>query len=351
VFLHLINYLDGNKYDAQLVLFEDKIDYQDELKFPVKIVCLGKKNRWDFFKLILKLRKVTARFQPDVVMSFLPYANIIAVIAGTFSMRKFRLILCEHSYPRKYLPLSRLRHLRKWLMKRTYRKADRIVTVSKSIKSVLQEDFSIQPEKIVPIYNPVLLETIRNKSEECIEHPFFRDQNAQIIIGAGRLIELKRFDLLLRAFSAAKRGCENARLIILGKGELQKELEDLALQLNVSKWVDFVGYKSNPYAWISKADIFVLSSDYEGLPCVILEAMACGVPVVSTDCPSGPGEIITNGQNGFLVPVSDDRALADALLTLLKNKDLRKKISAEGKKRVEDFGIEKILPQYEELFM
>ena len=348
--MDLINHLDRKKYDILLVIFEKVLDLKEDLHSSVKIVCLKKRNRWDFVKLILKLRGIIRAYKPNVAISHLEYTNIVTGLASMLLKRKFRLIFCEHSYPRKYLLKARLRYIRRWLMKVTYRKADRVVTVSRSIKRVLEEDFNIQPKDLIYIYNPIPLETIRDKSQEEVEHAFFKDKNAQVIISAGRLVELKRFDSLLRAFAVVKAKQNVARLIILGKGELRNKLEVLSSDLNIDKSVDFVGYQSNAFAWISKADIFVLSSDYEGLPMVLLETMACGTPIVSTDCPSGPSEIITNGKNGILVPPGDEEALARAIYKLLKDEKLRKKFSAEGKKRAKDFRIENILPQYEELF-
>ena len=350
VVIHLINYLDKDKHDIVLVIFKDIRDCEKNLHSPVEIICLNKKSRWDFFKLILRLRKIMLDYKPNAVISLMFYTNIISVIARLFLRTKFRLIISEHNYPRKYLPKAPLGWLKKWLMNLTYPRADLILTVSKSIERVIKEDFNIQPEKIKTIYNPIPLEDIKGKSQEGVEHPFFKNGNAKVIIGIGRLLEQKRFDSLLRAFSIVRGKKEKVYLIILGEGKLREELEVLSSQLKVSKWIDFVGFKDNPYAWISKADIFVLSSDYEGLPMVLLEAMACGVPVVSTDCPSGPGEIITNGKNGILVPTANEEALADAIFNLLNDKNLQKKFSEEGKKRVEDFRVEKIVKQYEQVF-
>jgi len=350
VMVNLINHLDRKKYEFLLVVFENKMDLQDDLHFPVNIVCLNKRSRWDFFKLIFKLRKIICDYKPDKVLSFLNYTNTVAGLSSLFLRRKFTLFLSERVYTHKYLDRSRLRYLRKWLINLTYKKADRIIAVSKSIKNVLEEDFSIQPEKIKIIYNPIVLEEIRYKSQKGVEHPFFKDENARVIISIGRLVEQKRFDRLLRAFSLVREKQMTARLIILGKGILQRKLERLALQLNINNLVSFVGHKYNPYAWISKADIFVLSSDFEGFPNVLIEAMACGTPIISTDCLSGPKEIITTGKNGILVPPADEIALAEAMLNLLYNKNLRKRFSIEGKKRAKDFRIEKILLQYEELF-
>jgi glycosyltransferase involved in cell wall biosynthesis len=349
VLIHLINHLNKEKYSICLVLFEDILDYKEDLHFSGEIVYLNKKSRWDFFKLIIKLRKTLRTFQPDTVFSFLHYTNIVTVMASLFLKKEFKLILCERSYPPKYLPKVRLGYLKKWLMRFTYRKADKILTVSKSIARVLEEDFNIKSEKIKTIYNPVILEEIKDKCQKEIKHPFFEDERAQIVISVGRLVEAKRFDRLLRTFSLVKEKRDRVYLIILGEGGLRKELENLSLELRVDKRTDFVGFQSNPYAWMHKADIFVLSSDFEGFPNVILEAMACGTPVISTDCPSGPNEIIVNGQNGVLVPTEDEKALAGAVLRLLKNEPLRRTLSEEAKRRVETFRIEKILPQYEEV--
>jgi len=350
VVVNLINYLDKDKYNILLVIFSDKRDYQEDLPPSVKVICVQKKNRLNFFKLILGLRRVMHDYRPDVVVSFVLYFNIVAVIASLFSERKFRLIISERNYPRKYLPELHLGWLMRWLINVTYPKADKILTVSKSIEMVLKEDFNIPPKKLQTIYNPVPIEEIKVKSQKEIKLPFLKDDNTQIIISAGRLVKQKRFDMLLRAVSLIRKKQDNVHLIILGEGKLRGELEGLAAQLNISRWVNFVGFKSNPYAWISNADIFVLTSDFEGFPNVLVEAMACGLPVVSTDCPSGPGEIITNGKNGILVPPANEEALAEAILGLLKDEILRKKFSAEGKKRVEDFKVEEIIKQYEQLF-
>ena len=349
VLLHLINSLNKNKYSICLVLFQDILDYKGELHFSGEIVYLDKKSRWGFLKLIFKLRKTLKTYQPDTVLSFLHYTNIVTMIASLYAKRKFKLILCERSYTPKYLAKIRLGYLRRWLIKFTYRKADKILTVSKSIARVLEEDFNIKSEKIKTIYNPIMLNEIKDKCQKEIKHPFFEDERAKIIICVGRLAEQKRLDILLRAFSFVRKRDNSVYLIIVGDGELRKELENLSSELRVNKWTDFVGFQSNPYAWIHKADIFVLSSDFEGFPNVILESMACGTPVISTDCPSGPNEIIVNGQSGILVPTEDEKALAEAILKLLRNETLRRTLSEEAKRRVETFRIEKILPQYEEV--
>jgi len=141
------------------------------------------------------------------------------------------------------------------------------------------------------IYNPISLREIEEKFREKIDHPFFKDNNA-VVVSAGRFVIQKRFDRLLKAFSLLKKQQENACLIILGKGELHDKLKILVSRLNLDKCVDFVGFKFNPYAWISRADIFVLSSDWEGCPNVIIEAMACGLPIIGTEVGGIPDFLI-----------------------------------------------------------
>ena len=350
VMLHIINHLDMDKYDIRLVTFEDVRDYQKELSPAVKQIYLNKKSRWDFFKLVFQLRKTIMDYQPDTIISFDYYVNIIAILARSLTGRSFKLIISERNYPEKNLSEERLRWLKKWLMKTTYRKADIILSVSNSIKDALEKDFKVQPGKTRTVYNPIVVEDITLKSKEEISHPFFRYSSDQVVISSGRLVRQKRFDRLLEAFSIVRKKMGNVYLIILGKGDLLEELRNKASKLAVSAYVDFVGFKSNPYAWISKADLFVLSSDFEGFPNVLSEAMACGTPVVSTDCLSGPREIITNGKDGMLVPPGDESALAEAMYRLLASDELREKFSREGKKRVEDFRIDKIVKQYEQFF-
>jgi len=350
VVVNLINFLDEEKYEKWLVLFESKLDYKEKITSSVKIISLKKKTRWDFLKLIWRLKSVIRNFKPNVVISFLFYANIITVLAKILSFSKrFKVIICEHNYAPIYLPKSRFAVIKKILLKFTYSRADLIIAVSDSIKKALVTVFHIPEFKIKRIYNPFYLEEIERLSREDIKLDVFHEKN-KILISIGRLTYQKRFDRLLRVFAEIRKKMDNVYLIILGKGELKKELQSLAEELNIDKFVYFVGFQKNPYAWLSKADVFVLTSDYEGLPNVIIEAMACGVPVVSTDCLSGPNEIITNGKNGILVPPQDEKALAEAILKVLQDDNLKSKLIEEGRKRAQDFDIHKILPQYEKLF-
>ena len=156
----------------------------------------------------------------------------------------------------------------------------------------------------------------------------------------------KGYPCLIRAYHLISKKI-TSDLVILGIGEEEERLRVLTRELGIEERVEFLGFQENPYKFMKNASLFVLSSLWESFALVIVEAMACGVPVISTDCPSGPGEIITPGENGMLVSPADEKALAEAMLKLLEDESLRRKFSCEGKKRAEDFRIEKILPQYE----
>jgi glycosyltransferase involved in cell wall biosynthesis len=349
VLINIINHMDQTRNKITLIIFEDKIEFKDEIKNWNSIVCLNKRSPFDFFKIILQLRKHIQNFKPEVVVSFLFYASIVTVLSVLGLKTVKKIVIREGNTLPEYLLAERFSYLKKCLIKYTYKKASYIIAVSKGVKYSLIKELSLPYEKVKIVYNPVPLDEIESSTHYEIRHPFFESKNSHIVIGSGRLVAQKRFDRLIRAFSLLLKNEENARLIILGKGPLKAELEELAINLGIDNCIDLVGFQSNPYSWLAKADTFVLSSDYEGFPMTLLEAMACGVPIVSVDCPSGPSELIENGKNGILVQQNDEMALAEGMINLLKNERLRKRFSIEGKKRILNFRIEKIMKQYESL--
>ncbi len=202
----------------------------------------------------------------------------------------------------RYLPV-------RWL----YPWADRIIAVSQAVADDLATIGHIPRERFVVIRNPSVPEDIDALARAPVDHPWLGDDaTVPVIMGIGRLTAQKDFPSLIRAFSEVRRH-RPARLIILGAGPQREALEKLAATLRIGDCVYFAGFQGNPYAWLSRASLFVLSSRYEGSPNVLVEAMALGVPVVSTNCPSGPAEILDNGRIAPLVPPGDSRALAEAM--------------------------------------
>ncbi len=205
----------------------------------------------------------------------------------------------------RYLPVS-------W----SYRHADRIVAVSEGVREDTLAVAKLPPERVVAIRNPVISDQLLQAAREPVDHPWLIDRQQPVLLGAGRLTRQKGFDTLLRAFACLhqQRAC---RLIIVGEGRDRAALEALAQELGVADAVSLPGHASNPYAYLGRADLFVLSSRWEGSPNVLTEAMALGTPVVAADCPSGPREILRHGTIAPLVAVDDVEALCAAMAQAL----------------------------------
>lgn len=209
------------------------------------------------------------------------------------------------------------RWLRYTPMRLLYPRVDRIVAVSRGVAEDIARVARVAPARISVIRNPVITTELDLQAAEPCAHPWLAPGQPPVILGAGRLQRQKDFPSLIRAFARLPRhlGC---RLLILGEGGGRRKLETLSADLGVSDRVALPGFQDNPYAYLARARLFVLSSSWEGSPNVLTEAMALGVPVVSTDCPSGPSELLDGGTFGPLVPVGDVAALAEAMQRTLE---------------------------------
>lgn len=203
-------------------------------------------------------------------------------------------------------------------MRLFYSRTDGIVAVSQGVADDLRKITGLPESRIKVIRNPVITPAIFELAKKETAHDWLSDPDTPVIIGMGRLTTQKDFPTLLRAFAHARKSIP-ARLIILGEGGDRKKLQDLAVELNVSEDVELPGFQKNPYAFLSRCALFVLSSRWEGSPNALTESLALGTPVVSTDCPSGPREILAEGHYGKLVPVGDYKALAQAMISTLEN--------------------------------
>lgn len=256
--------------------------------------------------------------RPTALLSANTPTNLLAIWARQHSGVPTRLIISEHTH----LSLHSTR-TRKWrwhyiasLVSCTYTYADGMVAVSNGVANDLAITANLRRDTIKTIYNPVVTPELKVQARNTPPHPWLTDDGPLVIVAAGRLKPQKNFSLLLRAFARVRQQ-RSARLIIFGEGEQRKALEDLSKRLSIVENVSLPGFTTNPYAAFSHAALFVLSSDWEGLSNVLIEAMACGCPVVSTDCPSGPSEILEQGYYGELVPVNDAKALAEAIIRTL----------------------------------
>jgi glycosyltransferase involved in cell wall biosynthesis len=206
--------------------------------------------------------------------------------------------------------------------------------------------FGVDQNKTHVIHNPIVLDHIRLRAREMPED--LPASDLPTVITIGRHVAQKDHETLIRAFALARQHVP-ARLVILGQGPLRRELEQMAQDLSIADSIIFAGWSSNPFAWLSRSDLFVLSSRFEGFGNVIVEAMACGLPVISTDCPSGPREILRDGNDGVLVPVGNVDALASAITDVLSNERMRSHLARKAVQRATDFDISVIAPQYEAL--
>ncbi len=356
VMVNIVNNLDRNKFDVSLVLSEKKGKYLNELSKDIKVYGLIKinsiKNRvlpmlfYLYMNQLYRLYKIIKSEKPDIVVSFLNMPNLMNILIKSF-VRKTKAIICVHSF--MSIEFEDENFLIKMMSKLFYSKTDEIVCVSKASAKDINKSFDVPKNKIIAIYNPHDLENIDTLKNEKINDNWFKNDNPKIL-AVGSLIKIKGYKYLLRAFKIVRASGIPANLIILGEGEERPHLERLVRDLDLESCVILPGFKKNPYKYMKNSDVFVLSSLSEGLPNVVIEAMACGVPVISTRCPSGPEEIITNKVNGILVPVKDEKALAESIVDLLKNKDKAKRLSEEGVKRAEYFDAKKIVRQYEKIF-
>jgi glycosyltransferase involved in cell wall biosynthesis len=203
-----------------------------------------------------------------------------------------------------------------FLVKLLYSYADLVVAVSSGVKDDLKKFTKLPENKIKVIYNPVITQDIFIKAKEPFDHPWFAEDCPPVILGVGRLTKEKDFPTLLKAFVLVRKEIDS-RLVILGEGEERKNLEKLAKELGIEEFLWMPGFVDNPYKFMSKASVFVLSSIYEGLPTVLIEALALGCQVVSTDCKSGPREILDDGKSGKLVPAGNYKELAHAIKEIL----------------------------------
>jgi len=311
----ILKYLDYDIFLPILVVFNNIGEYCGEIPSSVPIVELNKRNKLDFFKLIFKLRALIKKEKPDILFSMLNYANFIAVIATFFLRLKPKIVLSERNDPNMHVAHSNFSYLVFLLIKFTYKYANKIIVISGGIKDALIKNFMLIEDRIVVIYNPLDIEKVKKLCNENVSDELFKNK-AKTIIAVGRLSKQKNYGLLLNAFCLARENLSDLQLIILGQGELEEQMKTLAIKLKINNCVHFLGFKKNPFPWIKRSDVFVLSSIWEGFGNVITEAMACGVPVISTDCASGPNEIITSGKNGILVPVDDVLEFAKVLEAL-----------------------------------
>ncbi len=294
---------------------------------------------------VLALTRYLKQENPIGLISAMHYANEIALWAKRLARVPTAIMVTEHNTISHALrQTSKIRkYLIPYFVKHFYPWADGIITVSHEAAQDLANFTGLPRDSIRTIYNPVISSDLREKAQQPLDHPWFCPGEPPVILGVGKLEVQKDFPTLIRAF-AEVRQIRSVRLIILGWGPDRPQLEALVNELDLNEDVAFLGYVDNPYPYMARSAVFVLSSAWEGLPTVLIEAMAVGTPVVSTNCHSGPSEILDNGKYGFLVPVGDSKALAHGILATLE--DTPKTVESSW---LEQFTLEAATKQYLEV--
>jgi glycosyltransferase involved in cell wall biosynthesis len=269
--------------------------------------------------------------KPEVMLTALDYANIAAVAAVQLSGQSVRLVLGQRNQFTKEAcnyPGWRVKQIVPTL-RYFYQQADAIACVSKGVAADLMNSLDLGADQVHAIYNVVTTEALLAQASEPLDHPWFQDDKIPVLLAAGKLKQQKDYVTLLEAFSIVVKA-RDSRLVVLGQGPLKSDLEQLSCRLGLQDKVWFAGFVDNPFKYMRNADLFVLSSIFEGLPGVLIQALACGCPVVSTDCPSGPHEILDGGLYGQLVPIRDAPAMAAAILRELDTRRASEFLQSRG---------------------
>ncbi len=290
---------------------------------------------------LYEVRKLVKEFKPDVIVSFLSRVNI-SVLLATWGLN-IPVVVCERTYPPSVPNSWTLRLSRRWL----YPRAEAVVMqTDKGVAWVTQHCPGARGLKIAnPVVYPVPAGREQLKVEDIVS------DTDQVALAVGRLHPLKRFDLLLHAFAEASAQLPNWRLVVLGEGEERQRLRALAIELGVSDRVSLPGIAGNMSDWYHRADLFVMTSAYEGFPNALLEAMAHGVAVISVDCDTGPAEIVQSGHNGLLVPMGDGaQGVAKAMKTLMDDSSARARYGVNATEVRGLYELSAIAQQWESLF-
>ena len=367
----VLSFALGHKYDFYITLHDSsRINYpydgrMIDLGIPVDNLLI--KKFYNAFRRVLALNRVKKQLKAKATISFMESSNFINILSG--KVNKTIISVRNHKSKRKSTFTGKVFN---YLIKKLYNRSDHIVAASQGIKQNLIVNFGINCEVIKVIHNPYNIKEISNHAKEKIEGKYAKIFSRPVIITSGRLCKQKGQWHLIRAFKEVKRIIPEAVLVILGTGELKPLLEDYVQRVDLKDHVYLLGFKSNPHKFVANSNIFAFPSLYEGFPNALVEAMACEVPIVSSDCRSGPREILAPSTNymyqtkeiemakyGVLTPVCsgiimdpevplsrEETLLAEAITSLLKVEELANTYRKQSIARVNDYDVSIIAEQW-----
>lgn len=341
----------ARSHQVSVITFHNGITYEYsgdlfalDLPYNAK-VGLGEKA-YRFYKKLTHFRRVFHRVQPDVVLSFTEGPSLIALLGKWMGLKaKYITNTQAHILP-CYHGLYRLIYFA--LIRFLYRRADCVTALSSGVRDELVEHFNIPRDLTQVIYNPIDCQMVERQSYDPLEGSLFA-RGVPVFLSVGRLVAQKNPLLLVRAFHRVRKKV-NAELVLIGSGYLEAELRVLVEQLGMTECIHFLGWQENPFRFMRRAHALVLSSVFEGFGNVLVEAMASDCPVIATDCPFGPAEVLGGGEYGLLVKVNDEEQLASAMLRVLEDDALRHSLIVRGRARARDFDLQVISKRYTELF-
>lgn len=344
--IELSNGLAQRGWNIHLVVMSTEGPLIGQIDPKVRLVDLGCSSYRDTVRALARYYK---QDRPAAILTSMYATGLAAIAAKIISAHKPRVVVGGHSSiveAHRGNPKDRL--LLHPLCKVMFPLADGIIAVSRGLALELERFIRIPRHRIRTIYNPVVTANLATLAKEQLFHPWLdgsRKAVSPTLVSVGRLVEHKGYDVLLHALVEVRRHID-CRLIIVGGGPLELELKALAQRLELADWVDFVGWQDNPFKYVARADLFVLSSRYEGLANVVIEALACGCPVVATDCNYGPDEILESGKYGGLAATENPDDLASKILVELgKERDAGGRRAAR-KSRSLDFTVAAAVEQY-----
>lgn len=346
----LLNAWSGNKTTCHLMLTDDStITYDIPESVHTTILSHHPKNGLQKLMLLpfnaYKIAKYAHENDIDTIVSFLYRPNYSAVMSRLFGF-KGKVIINIRSTTSRYLQEGLLGKVNLFLIRKLFNKADLIISNSMGVKHDLETLMPVKTRHIA-IPNPVDLATIDLLKHDTRDIAFIPQKDTRYIISVGRLIPLKRHKDLIDAFASIHTKLPNTRLLLLGDGILKEALVSHAKASGIDNKIDFLGNVDNPFYYLHRSDLFVMTSEIEGFPNVLVEAMACGKAVISSNCKSGPAEILDNGKYGLLYEVGDVKTLSGHIEALMQDDETRKRYEKLAKERVREYDIYKVLSQFE----
>lgn len=318
VLLNVSEVLADQNHDVEFVLVNAEGGFLDDVPSGVSITELGASRVLTATPGLIKHLRES---DPDVLLSTTQPANVIslwATLTPGVTTRHIVRVARPESVAAVVENNTRKDRLTATLARWFYPFADDVVAISNGVADDVLENTRVDEKDLHIIYNPVVDDEMAEKADEPVDHPHFA-RDGDVILGVGRLVDQKGFPTLIRAFERLRKN-RDMKLVIVGDGPLRTQLEELIAELGLENHVDLPGFSDNPYKYMKQADVFVNSAKHEGFGNVIVEAMACGTPVVATDCPGAPNEILDGGEFGELVPVGDEAKMAEGITRALDSK-------------------------------